>query len=85
MPRGRSAIVRSFVREQDSKALHGMAFRFQALFETDAITDRQDWLYSQILVELQRRRAAQRPVWTRCSCQMCFVPYWGVEAPEEPF
>lgn len=85
MPRGRAASVRSFVREQDSKALHAMAFRFRRLFETDALTDRQDWLWHQILDELQRRRAAQRPVWQRCTCDMCFIPFALYDVDEEPF
>jgi len=68
-----------WVRETSSKALHGIAGRFDRERTGADLTDAQEWLYDRCVEELEYRRRIARPVWSSCSCRYCVPPFYFEE------
>lgn len=64
-----------YVRCMTSRELHGIAGRFQREQMLYDLSERQWWLWEQVLNELEYRWTATRPVWRRCSCLFCVPPF----------
>ena len=70
----RSAVPR-WVRESPSTELHAIATRFLNSQESVDLTERQEWLWSRLVAELEWRWLHTRPVWQRCPCGLCRPPF----------
>lgn len=72
VPRTRGA---GYVREWSSPALHAVAVKMHNNRQTADLTPSQEWLFDNIVAELEHRRRRTRPVWRCCSCWLCVPPF----------
>lgn len=71
-PRRRSP---RWVRDLDSDTLHAIATRFLSLQTTADLSERQEWLWTALISELEYRRARTSPAWRKCNCALCVAPF----------
>ena len=64
-----------WVRETSTKALHGIAGRFDRDRQGADLSEAQEWLYDRCVEELEYRRRVARPVWSSCACRYCVPPF----------
>jgi len=64
-----------WVRQASSAELHAIAMRFLSLQTTQDLSERQEWLWSALIDELERRWRRTRPAWQRCACSLCRPPF----------
>lgn len=64
-----------WIREYDSKALHGLALRLMNQQTGRDLSERQEWLWEAVVSELEYRRRNERNPWLVCSCQLCVPPF----------
>lgn len=55
--------------------LHAIAWKTRQLSWIDPLSEGQEWLWEAIVSELEYRRRSCRPVWKRCSCELCVGPF----------
>lgn len=71
-PRTRGA---GYVREWSSGALHAVAIKMDGMRRGEDLSPSQEWLFDNIVAELEFRRRRTRPVWRCCSCWLCVPPF----------
>ena len=64
-----------WLRQTDSRALHGICGRFDRERQSADLSDAQEWLYDRCIEELEYRRRHARPIWSSCSCRYCIPPF----------
>jgi len=69
-PRHRRAIRRGDIRLIDDRRLHGIVGKLLKDQDVADLTSRQEWLFEQCVLELERRWRAL-PAGQRCSCEYC--------------
>lgn len=89
---------RPWIRSMTERQLHGLALKLLRLMHTEGLSEKQEWLYDQIMMDLAWRQR-RRPPQDRCTCQLCFevfgidedgfVTYWSPWGPttgsDEPY
>lgn len=71
-PRGRRS---QWLRDQESRDLHAIALHLRNLFWEGRSSERQDWLFDNVVAELEWRHDHTRPVYLRCECELCHHPF----------
>lgn len=64
----------SWVQEATSPALHGIAGRFLRLRAVEGLSERQEWLWDQVIGDLEWRYFDELRPLLRCSCSLCTPP-----------
>lgn len=66
-----TAVSRRRIVTMEWSRLHGLAWSLRkTLWASGELTDRQNWAFDVACGELGRRRCL-KPVWARCSCDLC--------------
>ena len=71
-PRRRSPY---WIREYDSKALHGLALKLMNLGMREDLSARQEWLWDAVISELEWRRRRDLGTFRACACMLCVPPF----------
>jgi hypothetical protein len=74
-PRRQSTL---WVRELTDNELHALAWYLQHTSTRQNLSRRQEWLWGRCVAELEWRRATTRPVYMRCSCELCCPPFFDL-------
>jgi len=72
-PRRRSSPA--WVRQASSEELHAIAFAFLNQQTTADLSERQEWLWTRLIDELEWRWHHTRPSTQRCYCGLCRPPF----------
>lgn len=64
-----------WVRELDTRQLHGIATRLHYDRVGMDLSERQEWLWDSLISELEYRHRSSRPRGTACSCWLCVPPF----------
>jgi len=74
-----------WIRDLSSNELHALAHHFNHVRPTVDLSDRQEWLFDTLIMELEWRRRTFRPAWAACACMLCIPPFPDYHLVDDPF